>query len=286
MRYVIHGILLLLTAATLIPAVTEAQIFNRRNPCNRCQLPQPQCCCPAVPAAPQPTLQVVPQTTYQPVVETQYATQPELQYRDVAATEYRTEAVNESIPVTAYDSVTVDEGGYQTVWVPKPVTRQVARTVYQPRISYRTVPYQTTRRVAEYTTKTVPYQTVRYVPTTTNTLAYNGVPSTVAYSGVPIYAPATTATAYPWQTPIASAQPTLYAPATSTASASLAPVPDARFASSGPSLVPPAAALDGYQPASTVSSTPAYTADRSSSPFVPAPSAAQVWRTPRSSVTR
>jgi hypothetical protein len=85
-------------------------------------------------------------------------------YQDVPRTEYRQEAYLETIPRTVYENVTVDEGGYQTVWVPKPVTRSVARTVYQQQLSYRTVPYQTTQRVAQTSTRFVPQQTVGYVP--------------------------------------------------------------------------------------------------------------------------
>lgn len=299
MRYVLRGALVLLALAALVPAVTEAQLFGRRRCCHRCQLPTPQCSCPAV--AP------VPQTTYQPVVETQYAVQPELTYRDVVATEYRTEAVNENVPVTAYDNVTVDEGAYQTVWVPRPVAKQVARTVYQPQTSYRTVPYQATRRVAEYTTRTVPYQTVRYVPSTSPALAYTGTVPGITNAGVPAYTTTNTAqlSAYPWQpqvtaAPIYAASPApiytaapaaapLYtsAPPPVTASNGIGPVPDARFAQGASTPVLPRTAsrdmmLDGYQPALSAPST----ADRGPSLFVPAPSAAQVWRTPRGTTTR
>jgi hypothetical protein len=70
--------------------------------------------------------------------------------RDVVSTEYRREPVTETVPMTVTENVTVDEGSYQTVWVPKLTSRPVARTVYQTRTGYRSVPYQVTRRVQEY----------------------------------------------------------------------------------------------------------------------------------------
>jgi len=300
MRYVLRGVLVILALATGLPAVIEAGNFGRPNPCCvQCQQPRPQCQCAVV--------QPVPQVSYQPVVETQYATQPQITYRDVPQTEYRSEAVHESVPVVTYDSVTTDEGSYQSVWVPKPVTRQVARTVYQPRISYRSVPYQTTRRVAEYSTQAVPYQTVRYVPTTTTTAAQIGYVPSVASSGVPIYSNTAMANPYPWQpnaaapivyapsaTPVVSSAPA-YAPAPVTASAgSLTPVPDARFSTAATTPIQPRTAsrdsmYDGYEPAPyNPSSTPSSATTTAGGPslFVPAPSAAHVWRTPRGSVTR
>src|SRR5262245_65004970 len=132
-----------------------------RQPCGRCT-----CCTTATPT-------IVPKTTYRPVIETQYAQQPVLQQRDVLATEYRTEPVIETVPATIVENVTVDEGSYQTVWVPRLTTKAVARTTYQTRTAYRTVPYQVSRRISEYATQTVPYQTVGYTRTTRTNLAYN-----------------------------------------------------------------------------------------------------------------
>jgi hypothetical protein len=64
------------------------------------------------------------------------------------------------------ENVTRDEGCYQMVWVPKPVTRQVAKTVYQQRTAYRNVPYQYTVQVPQVNTRVVPEQSVRYVQKT------------------------------------------------------------------------------------------------------------------------
>src|SRR4029077_14845519 len=93
--------------------------------CQTCRQPCGHCTCTA------------PRTTYQPVVETQYTQQPVLQQRDVVATEYRNETVLETVPTTVVENVTVDEGSYQTVWVPRLTTKAVARTTYQTRAADR-----------------------------------------------------------------------------------------------------------------------------------------------------
>jgi hypothetical protein len=154
----IRSSVIMVAAATVIsiPNRNPIQAGGRICCCQTCRQPCGHCSCQA-PAA--------PQMTYQPVVETQYAQQPVLQQRDVVATEFRNEAVLETVPATVVENVTVDEGSFQTVWVPRLTTRAVARTSYQTRTALRTVPYQVTRRVSEYATQSVPYQTVRYVPT-------------------------------------------------------------------------------------------------------------------------
>lgn len=102
--------------------------------CNVCC--QPRCCCPQV------------------------VQQPVLQQRDVVTTEYRNEPIVQTVPSTIYENVMVDEGSYQTVWVPRMTTRSVARTVYQTRTSYRSVPYQVTRR--EYSSGGYVYSSVPF----------------------------------------------------------------------------------------------------------------------------
>jgi hypothetical protein len=273
MLYAIRGSLVIVALAAVVPIVLvkEAQAGKRDCCCRACRCPCQRCVCPrpAVPAVP-----AVPQTSYQPILETHYAQQPVLQQRDVLATEYRTEPVTESVPSTIYENVMVDEGSYQTVWVPRLTTRAVAKTIYQTQTSYRTVPYQVSRRVSEYAWQTVPYQSVRYVP----------AGNAVAWTGAPGYAYAPP----PWPGTLAAAPPILPAPATAIASnplpsSTLGPALDPRFSAATP-ITPRAAstsgALDGYEPSDS------RTALRGPSLFVPAPSAAQVWRTPRSSVVR
>lgn len=298
MRNLVRGCVVVLAVLATCPAVSEAQLLGRRGRdccCHTCQLPVAQCSCAAV----------VPQTTYQPVVETQYAQQPVLTQRDVVETQYRSEPVTETVPATAYDNVAVDEGSYQQVWVPRIVTKQVARTVYQQRTTYRTVPYQVTRRVAECTTQTVPYQTVRYVPTTTNALVYSGTTAGVA---VAPYSSTIAANTYPFGTqwsampqvsaaPVYSPSPVAAAPASigssapRTSSNSLGPVPDPRFGqrAAGTTAIQPRTAsydepLGGYK---VVPEPQPDVRQADNHPmFVPAPSAASVWRTPRGTVMR
>lgn len=268
MFHAFRGSLLLVALAAVIPvALSErAQAFCRHCCCRVCQ--RQQCICPT------PTV-AVPQTTYQPVVETQYAQQPVLQQRDVVSTEYRNEAVSETVPVTAYENVTVDEGSYQTVWVPKMTSRVQAKTVYQTRTSYRTTPYQVTRRVSEYATQTVPYQTVRYVPSTGTGLAYTTAPTTV--SALP-YGPTY---------PVVSATPVVGAPVTASSSG-VNPVPDPRFSSAPATSIAPRTATNhsGFDSTLSSSNDSIRTADKGPSLFAPAPSAAQVWRTPRGTTMR
>lgn len=105
-------------------------------------------------------------TRTRPVVQTELRTEQVTTFRDVAETRLRPECYVEQRPVTTYRQVTVDEGGYQMVWVPKPVTKQVAQTTMVSEQKSRMVPYQVVRRVPELSTRVVPVQTVRHVTET------------------------------------------------------------------------------------------------------------------------
>lgn len=130
-----------LAALILVPTATaRAQCFNPFNTCGACA-PRPHFLCPfrclrcrtcPPPACPCP-----------PVAP------PQVSYQDVLETRYRNEQVVQQVPVTRLRNVTVDEGHYQTVWVPRPVTRQVAETVLEQRVGTRTVPYQVISRVPQ-----------------------------------------------------------------------------------------------------------------------------------------
>ncbi len=191
MSSLIRASLLILAISPLAATPVRAQWFSgaRHACCATCRQSRPRCGC----------------TTFKPVVSTTYRTERQVTYRDEARTEYRREAYTERIPVTRTDNVVVDEGGYQMVWVPKRVTRSVARTEWQNRVSYRDVPYQVTHRVPQVSTKLVPQQTVRYVPQTVRTVmtaprcntclptawnthlhtAYSGYPSPYATATLP-----------------------------------------------------------------------------------------------------
>jgi hypothetical protein len=77
-------------------------------------------------------------------------------FRDVPQTCFRQEPICVTVPVQAARQVTVDEGCYQQVWVPKLVTRTVPQTVYQQQMAYRTVPVTTMTRVPVTETRMVP----------------------------------------------------------------------------------------------------------------------------------
>lgn len=97
----------------------------------------------------------------QPVVEMQYQAQQVTSYVNVPKTQYHREAVVTQVPVRTEKKVTVDEGGYQMVWVPKVVTKSVPTTTYQQQTTYRNVPYQTYELVAQTHTRLVPQPVVR-----------------------------------------------------------------------------------------------------------------------------
>jgi hypothetical protein len=85
---------------------------------------------------------------------------------------YQRQAVIQQVPVTSYQQVTVDEGSYQMVWVPRPVTRTVAQTFLQPQIAHRDVAIQTHQIVAQIQTPLAPYG-VAYTTPETPLLGWN-----------------------------------------------------------------------------------------------------------------
>jgi hypothetical protein len=268
-----NSIMFVALAAIVPVLLVSPAIAGKHSCCCRiCRCPTAQCVCPA-PAA-------IPQTTYQGIYETHHAQQPVLQQRDALVTEYRTEPVVETVPTSVYENVLVDEGSYQTVWVPRLTSRAVARTAYETRTTYRTVPYHVSRRISEYAMQTVPYQTVRYVPTTAPSMAY-GISSGYATAGYGYGSsfPTTIAGTAPSygasvvQGPIVSASPSL-------------PAPDPRFSAGTPSVVMPRSAPAEVRSMAVSPSYESRTAASGPALFSPAPSAAQVWRTPRSSVVR
>ncbi|MEX0716773.1 MAG: hypothetical protein WD066_09305 [Planctomycetaceae bacterium] len=155
MKSLLRHALMVLPLAALAPVVAEAQYFPGRHhdPCATCAMPVAQCGCHAP----------------RPVVETRYRQENVVTYRNVAETQYTQQSVVERVPVVKHEQVTVDEGGYQMVWVPKPVTRTVARTECEDRVVQRTVPQTVIRQVPQVTTRLVPEQTVRHVPQTFTT---------------------------------------------------------------------------------------------------------------------
>ncbi len=141
---------------SLVPDSSEACLFchgrGRRGLFDRCGVgascgaPSGDCCAPMLP--PSPCFTPPPQPC---LVPQQITT-----FRDVPQTCYRQEPICVSVPVTTARQVTVDEGCFQQVWVPRLVTRSVPQTVYQQQTAYRTVPVTTMARIPVTETRMVP----------------------------------------------------------------------------------------------------------------------------------
>jgi len=143
-----------LLALLTFPTVLPAGLFcgcGRPNPCATCQ-PCGQCQSRPCHCSTPPQVHVTPQVQTRPVVS----------YQDITTTQYRTQAETQTVPVTQFRSVTVDEGNWQQIWVPKLTTKQVPETTYQQQTVYRQVPYQVTQRVPQvsYQSTTHMVQTV------------------------------------------------------------------------------------------------------------------------------
>ncbi|QDT25659.1 hypothetical protein [Gimesia panareensis] len=226
---------------------------------------------------------------------------PRICYQDIICTEYRMVPQTRNVPVTTYRQVTVDEGCWQRVWVPKMVTKQIPQTCYRRETTYVRQPYQVRKRVP-----------VMAPQSTCTDCMNNGLPSMISPS--PTIIPSTPSTpsptpmtvptptpmsstsldlgAYPTLAPTVAAQPAVsWGTGATTSYASTASV--------GPALPPSPAMLQvpqlqtnansSWQTIPSLNATPATTAyDDSPSgstsargAFRPAPSAATVWNTPR-----
>ena len=149
MRQLSSWMLFAMTVSLGAPSVLVAQLphFHRPGCCATCTLPTATCQCAQTRA----------------VVQTELRAQAVTTMKCVTETHVRKETYAEQTPVTKVETVTVDEGGYQMVWVPKPVTKQIARTTMTTQIKSREVPYQITRAVPQTEIRMVPHQTVRHV---------------------------------------------------------------------------------------------------------------------------
>lgn len=220
---------------------------------------------------------------------------PRICYQDIICTEYRMVPQTRNVPVTTYKQVTVDEGGWQRVWVPKMVTKQIPQTCYRQETTYVRQPYQVRKRV--------PVMSSPAPSTCTDCM--NGspsimspsptiVPSTPTPSTVPTPSPMSSTSldmnAYPTVAPYptVAAYPTVSAqPAAAWNGATTGPA----LASSGPafSTSPALLSTPDMQANSEWQTIPSQTAYDDSpaqsasarGAFVPAPTAATVWNTPR-----
>ena len=247
MPSLLRGSLLLVALGTMAPAAAKAQLVGGAH--HGCLRGRHHCTC----------------TSQKPVLGTRYTNQSVLTYRDFSQTEYRTQAHLKTVHVTTYGSVTVDEGNYVPVWVPKLVTKHVPRTEYQQRLSYRTVPYQTIRRVPQLSTRLVPQTHFRYVPQQTHIVLNS-----------PILAQATPSSTVA-QLPVAVAQPVPHPKFLETPSVDSLE----QWTTDRPRLTATHTLderLDGYETAQSQTDS---RVSRTSRLFVHAPSAAAVWQTRR-----
>ncbi len=227
------------TLGVIAPASVLAQVFPLHRPgcCETCTQPMAACQCARTRAVVQTQLRPQSVTVLQPVTETHV----------------RQEVYTERVPVTTTKTVTVDEGGYQMVWVPKPVTKQIAQTTCVTQQKTRAVPYQVTRVVPQTVTRMVPVQTVQHVTEL--------VPTAMVAAPAPVMGCNTCATGHALAPHFhgMAMVPTL--PISSTA---LTPIPSAPQTAQGPS----AGTLGDWQsvPGRSAAPTP-----RSSSAPVPMP---------------
>jgi hypothetical protein len=183
MSFVLRSLFVTAAIAGSVHQLAEGQTIRRALKhifCHRCSrydcgcaqpvlvAPQAVCAPPAAQCVGGPIAQSCTKTctTVHPVVETRYRQENYMTCRTECRTALRQETYCETVPTTCIENVTRDEGCYQMVWVPKPVTRQVAKTVYQQRMACRNVPYQYTVQVPEMQCRVVPEQSVRYVQKT------------------------------------------------------------------------------------------------------------------------
>lgn len=190
------GGLCMATVGGIAPAVTWGQHPHvGHNCCATCEQPRRFCKC----------------TTFVPVVETRFRKQRFVSYRDVTKTAFRREMQVETVPVTKHDCVTVDEGCYQMVWVPKFVTKVVPRTELQQRLKCVTVPYQVNCKVPEVQTCLVPEQRVRCVRQT-HLVEVPSAPCVTPPCAAPPVAPGCGVPSFPYVPPVSSLNATTPAP--------------------------------------------------------------------------
>jgi hypothetical protein len=107
---------------------------------------------------------------WRPITQVCMRRQDCVTYRDECRVGYRQEQYVECVPKTCYDQITVDEGCWKMVWVPKPVTKIVPRQTVEQRLAVRNVPYTYTEKVPQLVSRWVPEYKTSYVPETYQTV--------------------------------------------------------------------------------------------------------------------
>jgi len=235
---------------------------------------------------------------YQQPVSVPVAT-PAVTWQNVSRMEYRLQPQTQTVPVTRHRTVTVDEGAWHKVWVPKPVAKQVPETVYQQQTVYQPVPYHVTQQVPR-----VSYVSnqVAVTPTSFGPKCYSAYPKAnwLGYNCLP---------PLPCLPPLFPRKP-VFAPRAAPRmqyslppSALIVPPPIMRPPVTLGREIEPLESLESLLPTGPVPEpradygqlTPVRAADSHSAPtrsalgsgmFVPAPSAANIWRARQSSRLR
>lgn len=226
---------------------------------------------------------------------------PQICYQDIICTEYRMVPRTCTVPVTTYQQVTVDEGSWQKVWVPRMVTRQVPRTEYRQQTSYVRTPYKVRRRVPVMAPQSTCTDCMGGHPSMISpgpTLQPYVVPSTPSTTPTPVPTPSTVPTPMSSTSLDVGAYPTLAPTLASQPVAAWGGTTSPAYVNSAPALAPNPAVLQVPQlqansdwqtipsknayikPQVAYDDAPAKTASAKGA-FVPAPSAATVWNTPR-----
>lgn len=257
MRKTITGGLLSAALALAAPSTGQAQFPPPA--CGTCAgsygLPAASCAC----------------STLQPTFETSFRQENVLTYQDVTRVGLRQETHVANVPVTSFEQVTVDEGNYQMVWVPKPVTKTIARTTLEPRLAQRAVPYAWTERVPQLTTRVVPQQTVRLMP---RSVVLSTTPVSTVLRPATLLSPAVVMQPV---VPVISAAPLPAAPMTASEGWTRLPSP-------GDQLQIGATNGSGVELQSPIVPDPLPVPDVGYDDSVPAPSAARVWQSTQRTV--
>ena len=295
----------LLAVSQVLPVSLSAGVFcghglfgcRTCNPCQTCHINPCQCQTPLPPQ---------PQFTMQPQIQTT----PVVTYKDVTRTEYRLQAQSVTVPVTTQQTVTVDEGGWQQVWVPKIVSKQIPTTTYQQQTVYQQVPYQVSQRIPQVTyqqTTTMVPRMTGHVASGCNTCGAGNTWTSHAHNhgsvtgsspvvlgpiiGAPVVSNPVTIGGpvalpmYGSSGPVQlgrELQPLNSTGTSESASSAIGPIPDPAYLdtpqASNTGQWTPVLAAASEQPSRPRSASPAPRTSSASGMFVPAPSAASVWR--------
>ena len=224
-------------------------------------------------------------STYQPPVYQQPVSvpvaTPAVTWQNVSRVEYRLQPQTQAVPVTRHRSVTVDEGGWHKIWVPKPVVKHVPETVYPQQTVYQSVPYQVTQQVPRVSYVSSQVAVPTRTPISYRPPCYSTYPSAnwLGYGSPPMAAPVTAPLRYSLQpsTLAVPSFPIVRPPVT--LGREIEPLDSHESFPPVRPVPEPRADYGQLTPVRAAESNPGRTQSASESGmFVPAPSAANIWR--------